>query len=375
MPEERRIVNDDPDEGPGIDPFAAVRPREKKPIKGWVIYAAGFGIGCAALGVVGTSLTSSFGSWLIGSSHSEPATPPPKTGKNINIGLPATKATPPPPSPPSVATPPKSQPKEDEEEQSASSPPAGWNAQPAAFAGNERAATIGNGQTETRKVPKAAFIANIATSGQPKRYGVDATRPRSWVGCSIRPTDLIQATVASHVNSQIPGLIIAVTNQPHFSMDDPRIELLPRGTRLLGLYSAENGGGDTLHTRLGFKIIAAQFPPGDPRQSLHLADANMVAMDVGGGMGVPGIVKRRWGQLILAAGLEALLNAGTGAATSGEDGYLASLQGEAADQSKSIVGGEMRRTLDTRPEISFPPGTRVTFSPYEPVKVSTRCIG
>lgn len=226
------------------------------------------------------------------------------------------------------------------------------------------------------KNPFGPVSVKLSMLGQEPKddFGVDAVTKDKWLGCAIRPGYVVPVNLIHAVNSEIPGKpAIFEMREPYFSPDDPREPLLPIGTRFIGNYRFEKGGGgDKLgDTRVDFKVTVATLPPGHSPRNLRLDGARIAVLSGNGMAGLGGEVDQNLLPLLAYATIHALINSTTRVATD-EESLGGRMRGSAAESYGDAGEEIVDRTLDVAPKITIEPGPALLlFS--DAVRVRTGC--
>lgn len=162
---------------------------------------------------------------------------------------------------------------------------------------------------------------------------------------------VIQASLETAIDSSLPGPVRAVVTQDVHSYDGTRI-LIPRGSRLIGRYSANVSIGQ-------YRAMVAW-------ERIILPDNQSVALSAFGGdaigrAGVAGRVNRRFGERFGSAALISLLSSGPALASREIENDMARdgatrISGDLRDATGSVLSDY----LSLPPIITINPGARVT---------------
>lgn len=180
---------------------------------------------------------------------------------------------------------------------------------------------------------------------------VDLTR-------AIPTVKVIPCVLMDTINSQLPGSVRCIVEQPVYGMHG-RMVLLESGTVWEGDYQPLARNGDT---RLNVVWRRGIRPDG----SAFFIDSGLQALDAMGRAGLPGPVNNRTWEKYGSAGLLTLFNAGTALATptGGANGEnYARAQQELARNVGDITAQVMEQNLDLRPIMTVPKGTRLHIKP------------
>lgn len=170
----------------------------------------------------------------------------------------------------------------------------------------------------------------------------------------VQAGTVVQAVLATDINSELPGTIVAQIVQPVWDPTLTRI-VIPSGSRLLGEYDSGVELGQTRTQVAWTRLI--------------LSTGESVALDrfpgasLSGASGVPSEVDEHWDRLLAGAALSAAF-AASGAALSGPVNQLSidprqqAIQGGARPLQE--LGEERsKRYLEARPTLTVPQGARV----------------
>ncbi|MGP9790885.1 TrbI/VirB10 family protein [Roseinatronobacter sp. NSM] len=168
---------------------------------------------------------------------------------------------------------------------------------------------------------------------------------------TVTQGSVIQASLETAIDSSLPGPIRAVVTQDVHSYDGTRI-LIPRGSRLIGRYSANVSIGQ-------YRAMVAW-------ERIILPDNQTVTISAYGGdaigrSGVSGRVNRRFGERFGAAALISLLSSGPALAAREMESDMARdgatrVSGDLRDATGSVVS----EYLSLPPIITIDQGARVT---------------
>ncbi|HTJ27562.1 MAG TPA: TrbI/VirB10 family protein [Candidatus Limnocylindria bacterium] len=145
--------------------------------------------------------------------------------------------------------------------------------------------------------------ANVAlpNGGNPKDF-LQAQRFAPLSRYEITASSVIPASLITAIDSEEPGLITAQVREDVYDTKTGRYLLIPRGSRLVGVYKSEAQYGQTRVLVAWQRLI---FPD---TTSIDLL--NMSGADVEGGAGFGGVVDNHYGKIIGAALLTSVLAAG-----------------------------------------------------------------
>jgi type IV secretion system protein VirB10 len=255
-------------------------------------------------------------------------------------------------------------------------------AQPLAFAGNGSAsgqsgqgysgggATSGGASNPSGERPSAGRVQSTAylqgpsgqyagvaaanvvlpEGGNPKDF-LQAQRFAPISPFEVTASSVIPAELITGIDSELPGLISGQVREDVYDTKTGRYLLIPRGTRLVGLYNSQVEYGQTRILVAWQRLI---FPD---TTSIDLQ--NMSGADVQGGSGVSGDVDNHYGKIFGAAILTSILAAG---ATLSSPQNTNLLQAASAGQIISQnIGQEIAQvgTQVVQKDLSIPPTIHV----------------
>jgi type IV secretory pathway VirB10-like protein len=194
--------------------------------------------------------------------------------------------------------------------------------------------------------------ANVALpeGGNPKDF-LQAQRFAPISPYEITASSVIPAELITAIDSELPGLISAQVREDVYDTKTGRYMLIPRGSRLVGLYNSQVEYGQTRILVAWQRLI---FPD---TTSIDLL--NMSGADVQGGAGVSGDVDNHYGKIFGAAILTSILAAGATLSTPQNSSLLqAPSAGQVISQN---VGQEIAQvgTQIVQKDLSIPPTIHV----------------
>jgi type IV secretory pathway VirB10-like protein len=165
---------------------------------------------------------------------------------------------------------------------------------------------------------------------------------------SIIPADLITG-----INSELPGIVSAQVREDVYDTKTGRYLLIPRGTRLLGLYRSNVGYGQTRVLVAWTRMI---FP-----DTTGINLMGMTGADVEGNAGLSGTVDNHYGKVFGAALLTSVLSAGIQLSQPQQQNTLypnpQQLAASAAAQNILSLGNSLTsRALGIAPTVNIPKG-------------------
>lgn len=197
-------------------------------------------------------------------------------------------------------------------------------------------------------------------SGSSSARFASTTPPSSGaVGCGLSAScvqagTVVQAVLATEINTETPGMIVAQVVKPVWNPGLTRI-VIPAGSKLLGEYDTNVETGQTRTPVAWTRLI--------------LSTGDSVGLDrfpgasLSGSSGVPSDVDEHWDKLLAGAALSGAF-AASGAALSGTTNQLA-----VDPRQQAALGGarplqeigerRAQKYLETRPTLTVPQGARV----------------
>jgi type IV secretion system protein VirB10 len=172
---------------------------------------------------------------------------------------------------------------------------------------------------------------------------------------------VIPAELVTGIDSEVPGLVTGQVREDVYDTKSGKYLLIPKGTRLIGVYQAVAGYGSSRVLVAWQRLI---FPD---TSSIDLL--NMTGADVQGGGGLGGKVDNHTGQLIFGTLLSSILSAGlalsqpttTAVATTTGGTVAVPSQGALAAQAigaqlTTTTQGLINKTLNQPPTVYVPKG-------------------
>lgn len=175
----------------------------------------------------------------------------------------------------------------------------------------------------------------------------------------IITTDMkINAVLDDDINSQIPGIAIAIVDKPLFSPNNKNI-LLPVFTKIVCEYEGLELQGQT---RLPIKCIRAIRPDG---VSITLTDA--IVADQMGRSGLTGYVDNRTFEIYAGAfimsGISALAQSGVNQNAPTYPNWRSNSQTVFSNNIGQVTSDVIRKNIDLRPIVYIKAGTRMQIRP------------
>jgi len=172
---------------------------------------------------------------------------------------------------------------------------------------------------------------------------------------------VVPAELVTGIDSEVPGLVTGQVREDVYDTKSGKYLLIPKGTRLIGVYQAVAGYGSSRVLVAWQRLI---FPD---TSSIDLL--NMTGADVQGGGGLGGKVDNHTGQLIFGTLLSSILSAGlalsqpttTAVATTTGGTVAVPSQGALAAQAigaqlTTTTQGLINKTLNQPPTVYVPKG-------------------
>ena len=226
----------------------------------------------------------------------------------------------------------------------------------------------GSGIAVTPEEPGEAMAAWLSRTEDPEAIHPFAVQePVSPY--EIKAGSIINATLITGINSDLPGLVIAQVDAPVFDTVSGDWLLIPQGTRMLGVYESSQNFGDI---RVGISWNRLIFPNGD---SISIPDTQ--GTDTTGAAGVRDKVNRHLWRIYTSAAILAGISAGVSLATQPESiantsagtagavvGYGAMTPQQTVSQELALNLGrtlnqQLQRSVDIQPTIIVRPGKKL----------------
>jgi type IV secretion system protein VirB10 len=216
--------------------------------------------------------------------------------------------------------------------------------------------------------PTAAFLASSRTPREPR---LAATLDPPLSPTQLDAGSLIPAVLATGINSDLPGDLVAQVSRDVFDSRTERRVLIPRGSRLLGRYQNQVATGQKRLLVAWDRLI---FPDGS-----SLRFPGLPGTSPSGEAGLPATVDNHLPTVFGSALLLSLLSAGVQlsqpqqSATFGQAASAGQIGAAALGQELSTVSTELlRRRLAIAPTLRIPSGTEfsvfvradLALSPY-----------
>jgi type IV secretion system protein VirB10 len=207
------------------------------------------------------------------------------------------------------------------------------------------------GPTGQYAVPAANV--NLPEGGNPRDF-LQAQRFAPVSPYEVVASSVIPAAMITAIDSELPGLISAQIRENVYDSKSGRYLLIPKGSRLIGLYKNEIAYGQSRVLVAWSRLI---FPD---TTSIDLQ--NMSGADIEGGAGVAGTVDNHYGKILGAAILTSVLAAGAQLAQPQNTSILAApssgqVVGQAVGQQIASVGTQiLQKNLNIPPTLHIPKG-------------------
>lgn len=223
---------------------------------------------------------------------------------------------------------------------------------PAIAAINEAAKQFANDNDQSRQIRKEAFL--VKTSMQPDNdYLLQTVKP-PIAKYEIKATTVIPSTLITGINSDLPGDIFAQVKEDVYDTATGRYLLIPKGTRLYGMYDSQIAYAQERLLVTWTRLI---YPDGS---SINIG--GMTGGDKGGYAGFKDQINNHYGRLIGAGLLTSLFSAGfqlSQPQNNNNNNQLTSQQIAAASvgQQMTMLGIKVtEKNLNIQPTIEIRPG-------------------
>lgn len=168
----------------------------------------------------------------------------------------------------------------------------------------------------------------------------------------IQAGTVIPAALITGVRSDLPGQITAQVTEPIFDSPTGRVQLVPQGARLIGVYDSQVAFGQSRVLLVWTRLI---MPNG---RSIVLE--RQQGADAGGYSGLEDEVDNHWAELFKAALLSTILGVGaelgSGADTGSNTDIIQALRLSAANSLNQAGQQVVRRNLNIQPTLTVRPG-------------------
>ncbi|RXT54187.1 TrbI/VirB10 family protein [Bradyrhizobium betae] len=177
------------------------------------------------------------------------------------------------------------------------------------------------------------------------------TRPASPY--IVQAGTVIPGALITGIRSDLPGQITAQVTESVFDSPTGRLQLIPQGARLIGVYDSQVAFGQSRVLLVWTRLI---MPNG---RSIVLE--RQPGADAAGYAGLEDEVDNHWGELLKAAALSTLLAVGTelgaGSDTNSNDSAIIQALRHGAGDSLNQTGQQVvRRSLNIQPTLTIRPG-------------------
>jgi len=217
------------------------------------------------------------------------------------------------------------------------------------------------GQDPNGQSDKQDFLYSQGAGLTPQGYSLNIPVPQQFP-LELKAGTFIPGIMISGLNSDLPGAIVGQVSEHVYDTASGRYVLIPKGSRLIGVYSSNITYGQSRVLVVWNRIV---FPNGT---SLNIAGSQ--GMDRAGYSGMSGAVNSHWGRVISTAILASLFISGAemlnprseNMNNSGSGSGIKSpyqTMSEAVATSITEMGGRMmEKAMNIQPTIKIRPGTR-----------------
>ena len=190
--------------------------------------------------------------------------------------------------------------------------------------------------------------ADVARGGPTQGPAADASAPA--IGAlRLRAGSIIEAGLVTGVQSDLPGPVLGQITADVHDSDTGRRLLIPKGSRLIGGYSAQIAQGQSRLQVVWTRIV---LPDG---ASIALED--QAASDARGYAGLQDRTDSRWGERLRSAALTTLLAiSGAAVDVEADDRLARALRDGATDGVDTLGRGLVERGLSIPPRLTLRPG-------------------
>ena len=223
-----------------------------------------------------------------------------------------------------------------------------------------------SGQDQNGQSEKQGFLYSRAAALTPHGYSQNIPVPQQFP-LELKAGTLIPGILISGLNSDLPGSVLGQVSEHVYDTATGRYVLIPKGSRLIGVYSSNVTYGQSRVLVVWNRIV---FPNGT---SLNIAGSQ--GMDRAGYSGMSGAVDSHWGKVISAAVFASLFiagaeilnpkdgntnnNSGTGSGSGTGNKSPSQAMSEAVANSILEMGGRMlEKAMNIQPTIKIRPGAR-----------------
>lgn len=214
-----------------------------------------------------------------------------------------------------------------------------------------------NDPNPNRQTHKSDFLRNSGAALTVQGYSENIPVPQHFY-LELKAGTVIPGILITGVNSDLPGPIVGQVNENVWDTTYGRYVLIPKGTKILGVYDSHITYGQKRVLVVWNRLI---FPNGT---SLNIAGSP--GLDQSGYAGMRGKVDEHWGRLITTALLASLFVTGAEIISPRDNrnnynqaktpGEIASEQ--AANAVLDMSAKLMNKTMDIQPTITIRPGRR-----------------
>lgn len=204
------------------------------------------------------------------------------------------------------------------------------------------------GSVESRRISANEAFAREGASPTPVERARIIVNPAN----TVMQGTMIQATLETFINSDLPGQIRAVISEDVHSYDGSRV-LIPRGSKVIGQYSDQVEMGQSRAMVVWSRIILPN------NQSVTISS---IGGDRVGQSGITGRVNTHFGSRFGSATLISLLSIAPSLALSDDDSDRAQDAADAVAQTMTAAtSNSLNSALNRKPTITVPQGSQVTI--------------
>jgi type IV secretion system protein VirB10 len=218
----------------------------------------------------------------------------------------------------------------------------------------------GQNQAPNGQGRKLDFLRGATGGGSmtPQGYSPNLPLPQQFP-YELKAGAIIPAILVTGINSDLPGNIVAQVSENVWDSSSGKFVLIPKGSRILGVYDSEVSFGQRRVLLVWNRVI---FPNGTT-----LDIAGSPGVDQSGYSGLSGRVNEHWGKMfasalvasVFVAGAETLYDSDSNSFNDEDKGprdlAAESLAGSVLDMGTKI----MNKAADLQPTITVRPGKRV----------------
>ena len=221
--------------------------------------------------------------------------------------------------------------------------------------GNPNPAPAPNGQLQKENFLRASSGGSSLT---PQGYSNNLPVPQQFP-YELKAGTIIPALLVTGINSDLPGNVIGQVSENVWDTATGRYVLIPKGTRILGVYDSQVTFGQRRVLLVWNRLI---FPNG-----MTLDIAGSPGVDQAGYSGLSGRVNEHWGRMLRTALLASLFVAGAEIVYGDDSQGMGEQRRSPRDVAAESVAGSilemgsrmMNRASDIQPTITIRPGKRM----------------